>query len=173
MTGVCTFYNKTRVDWYCKQQSTSKTATYKAEFLSRRKCYQNIIDHRAYLWYLGKPVANMDYVCGNNESMINSVTVPDAKLHRRHNILSFHCVKSMVVQGYINMQHIVSTYNISDTLTKHLSYQSRYHELIQHVFHHAGNTAALFLDNTLELDDSMDKGTIFGLLASDRTLLQS
>ena len=49
VTGVCTFYNKTPVNWYCKQQSTSKTATYGAEFLSGRKYCENIIDHRAYL----------------------------------------------------------------------------------------------------------------------------
>ena len=36
VTGVCTFYNKTPVDWYCKQQSTSETATYGAEFLSEK-----------------------------------------------------------------------------------------------------------------------------------------
>ena len=62
MTGVCTFYNKTPVDWYCKQQSTSETATYGAEFLSRTKRCENIIDHRGYLRYLGKPVGEMDYV---------------------------------------------------------------------------------------------------------------
>ena len=49
VTSICTFYNKTPVDWYCKQQSTSETATYRAEFLSGRKCCENIIDHQAYL----------------------------------------------------------------------------------------------------------------------------
>ena len=28
VTGICAFYNKTPVNWYYKQQSTSKTATY-------------------------------------------------------------------------------------------------------------------------------------------------
>ena len=37
VTGVCTFYSKIPVDWYCKLQSTSETATYGAEFLSIRK----------------------------------------------------------------------------------------------------------------------------------------
>ena len=61
VTGVCTFYNKTPTDWYCKQQSTSETTTYGTEFLSgRRKCCENIIDHRAYLRYLGEPVGEMD-----------------------------------------------------------------------------------------------------------------
>ena len=45
------------------------------------KCCENIINHRAYLRYLGKPVGEMDYVWGDNESMINSSTVPEAKLH--------------------------------------------------------------------------------------------
>ena len=34
VTSVCIFYNKTPVDWYCKQQSRSETATYGTEFLS-------------------------------------------------------------------------------------------------------------------------------------------
>ena len=49
VTSVCTFYNKTPVNWYCKQQSTSETATYGAKFLSGRKCCKNNIDHQAYL----------------------------------------------------------------------------------------------------------------------------
>ena len=49
VTGVCRFYNKTTVDWYCNQKSTSETATYGVKFLSTRKCCENIIDHRAYL----------------------------------------------------------------------------------------------------------------------------
>ena len=37
VTGVCMFYNKTSINWYYKQQSTSETAVYGAEFLSGRK----------------------------------------------------------------------------------------------------------------------------------------
>ena len=96
VTGICTFYNKTPVDWYYKQQSTSETATYGAEFLSGRTCYEKIIDHRLYLSYLGNPVHGMDYVWGDNESVTNNSTAPDAKLHKRHNILSFHFVRSMI-----------------------------------------------------------------------------
>ena len=57
--GVCMFYNKNPVDWYCKQQSTSETVTYSAEFLSGRKCCENIIDHQAYLQYLETSVGDM------------------------------------------------------------------------------------------------------------------
>ena len=118
---------------------------------------------RAYLRYLGKPVGEMEYVWGDNKSMIDSSTIPESKLNKRHNILSFPYVRNMISRGYINLQHIASEWNFSDILTKNWSYQSSYHELIQPVFHHAGNTAALFLDDTLELDVAIEEGSIFGI----------
>ena len=115
----------------------------------------------------------MDYIWGDNETMINSSTIPDAKLHKRHNILSFHFVRSMVARGYINMLHIISKYNFADILTKHWGYQGTYyHELIQPVFHHVGNTANLFLDNTLEVDASFNPEEMIGILGSDRFLYE-
>ena len=58
--------------------------------------------------YLGKPVGEMDYVWGDNESMSNNSTVLEAKLHKRHNILLFRYVRSMISRGYINLQHLAS-----------------------------------------------------------------
>ena len=60
-------------------------------------------------------------------------------------------------------------------MTKHWGYQGTYYELIQPVFHHEENTAALFLDDTLEVDASIDEDNskmIFSILGSDRTLCQ-
>ena len=127
-----------------------------------------MIDHRAYLRYLGKPVGEMDYVWGDNKSMIDSSTVPEAKLHKRHNILSFHYVRSMISRGYINLQYLASGWNFADILMKNWSYQSSYYELIQPIFHHSGNTAALFLDNTLQVDVSIAERSIFGILGSEK-----
>ena len=45
--------------------------------------------------------------------------------------------------------------------------------MIQRVFHHTGTTVALFLNNTLEVDTSIAKGTIFGIFGSDKSLSQS
>ena len=70
------------------------------------------------------------------------------------------------------MQLIVPKWIFSDILTKHWSYQSSYHELIHPVFQHAGNTAAMFPDETLEVDASIAKGTIFGILGSEKRLSQ-
>ena len=46
-------------------------------------------------------------------------------------------------------------------------------KLIHPVFHHAGNTAAaMFPDETLEVDASIEKGTIFGILGSEKSVSQ-
>ena len=52
--------------------------------------------------YPEQPVGEMDYIWGDNENMTNSSTVPAAKLHKRHSILSFHYVRSIISRGYIN-----------------------------------------------------------------------
>ena len=44
--------------------------------------------------------------------------------------------------------------------------------MIHPVFFHAGNTAALFLDDTLEVDTSIAKRTLFGILGSEKSLSQ-
>ena len=77
----------------------------------------------------------------------------------------------MISQGYINMLHIETKYNFADILTKHWGYQGTYYELIQPVFCHKGNTAALFLDNTLEVDVSINDEDSMksGILGSKRT----
>ena len=131
-----------------------------------------MIDHQAYLQYHGKPVGEMDYVWGDNESMINSSTLPEAKLHKRHNILLFHYVRNMISQRYINLQHLLSEWNFADILTKKWSYQSSYYELIQPVIHHSGNTAALFFNNTLEVDVSIAEVSIFDILGSEKRSTQ-
>ena len=69
------------------------------------------------------------------------------------------------------MLHIDTKYNFADILTKHWGYQGTYYELIQPVFHHEGNTAALFLDDTLEVDVSIndEESMRFAIFGSERT----
>ena len=125
-------------------------------------------DEEWYWLYIEKPVADIDYAWGNNESMSISPTVPEARLNNQHNILLFHCVRSMISRGYINLQHLASEWNFADILTKNWSYKSSYYELIQPFFRHSGNTAALFLDNTLGVDVSIAEESIFDILRSEK-----
>ena len=106
VTGCLHFYNKTPIDWFSKLQATAETATYGAEFVASRTCIEQIVDHRQTLRYLGIPICNVSYVFGDNETQINSATLPHARLHKRHNILSYHFVRNMIACGYINLHHL-------------------------------------------------------------------
>ena len=109
-----------------QEQSTPETATFGAEFISGRTCIEQIIEHWNSLRYLGVPINDISYVFGDNKFMINSSTVPHAKLHKHHNILYYHFVRSMVACGYICMNHLRSEFNVLYILSKHWGYQNSY-----------------------------------------------
>jgi hypothetical protein len=146
VTGCIHFANKTPIMWYSKKQATTETATYGAEFCAGRTCIEQIVDLRNTLRYLGVPVHNISYVFGDNKSMIDSSTYPYARMHKRHNILSFHYVRSMIARGFIALTHTASQDNLADVVTKHWAYNSVY-SLLRPVFHHMGDTSELFIDD--------------------------
>ena len=84
--------------------------------------------------------------------MINSATLPEAKLHKRHNILSFYFLCNILAANFINLQHINSKFNISDIVSKHWSYQSVYANTLRPTFYFEGDTGHLFEDDTLTVD---------------------
>ena len=107
---------------------------------------------------------------GDNDTMINSSSFPYARLHKRHNILTFHFVRSMIAKGYIALHHIRSENNIADVLTKHWSKNSVY-SLLKPIFHHVGNTASLYQDDSPGCLDSYivtEGGIIDDTMGSDK-----
>jgi hypothetical protein len=49
---------------------------------------------------------------------------PHAKLHKRHNTLSFHHVREAVASKYVTIFHLPGEYNSANILSKHWSYAS-------------------------------------------------
>jgi len=92
VTGILHLLNQTPIDWYCKKQPTVATATYGSEFVAARTCVEQVIDLHYTLHYLGVPIWQKSYMFGNNKAVVDRSTIPQAKLHRRHTILSFHHV---------------------------------------------------------------------------------
>ena len=85
------------MDWYAKKQCTSENATtYGLEFLAYFTYFKQSIDQKNYVWYLGAQLHEINFSWGDNESMINSATVLEAKLQKRHNILSFYFVRNII-----------------------------------------------------------------------------
>ena len=66
---------------------------------------------------------------GDNESVVNSSSVPHAKLHKRHNALSFHKVREAVASGFVDFNHIPGTENPADILSKHWGYSNVWDQL--------------------------------------------
>ena len=129
VTGILHFLNKTPLDWFSKKQSTVEVATYSSEMLAMRTCVEQIIDIRTTLRYLGVPIRDKSFVFGDNETVVNAATQVHAKLHKRHNMLSFHFVREAIARGFIHFTHIPGKENPADIMSKHWGYSDVWHLL--------------------------------------------
>ena len=134
VTGILHFINSFPFDWYSKKQATVETATYGSEFNAARTCAEQLIDHRNTLRYLGVPLKK-SYMFGDNESVVGSSTVPSAKLHKRHTMLSFHRVREAIAAGITTFHHIPGPINPADILSKHWAYSKIWPILKPILFH--------------------------------------
>eukprot|EP00536_Pseudo-nitzschia_multiseries_P003119 jgi/Psemu1/6997/gm1.6997_g len=77
-------------------------------------------------------------------------TLEDEDEGIRHHILSYHYVRSMIVRGFILMQHLAGKDNCADILTKHWGHSVVLYPLLKPIFHYCGNTGDL-LQNDLSI----------------------
>jgi hypothetical protein len=122
VTAILHFLNQTPMDWYSKKQATVETATFGSEFIAARTTIDQIVDLRMTLRYLGVPIREKSYVFGDNKTVIDASPTPHAKLHKRHNALSFHCVREAVASKYVTIFHLLGEYNPANILSKHWAY---------------------------------------------------
>ena len=102
ITGILHFMNKTPIDWYSKKQATIETATYGSEFVAAHTCVDQVVDLRLTFCHLGVAIREKSYMFGDNKSVVDSSTKPHSKLHKRHNALSFHCVREAIASKFVN-----------------------------------------------------------------------
>ena len=122
VTGILHFMNSTPIDWFTKKQATVKTATHGSEFIVACTCVEPIVDLHDTLCYLGIPIKEKSYMFGDNESVIKSSTTLYAKLHKRHNVLSFHCVREAIAADIIRFVYTPGSINPADIVSKHWTY---------------------------------------------------
>ena len=121
--------NKTPVDWFAKLQSTVETATFGSEYVAARTCTEQTIDIRNTFRYLGVPVDGPSFMFGDNESVVNTASVPHSKLGKRHNILSYHRTREAIAAGIIRFHWLKGDTNPADALSKHWDYASIWSQL--------------------------------------------
>ena len=150
VTAVLHFLNKTPIDYYSKRQSTIETATYGSEFVAARTATEQIIDLRITLRYLGANICNEVFLFGDNESVVKSATIPHAKLHKRHVLLSFHRVREAIASGMLRFMHVPGNLNPADILSKAWAYNQVW-PILKSILFWEGDTAELLKANDSKL----------------------
>ena len=119
MTEILHYFNQTFIEWFAKKQNTAETATYGSEFVAARSCAEQIVDLRDMLRHCGVPINERTCVFGDNESVVKGAFIPDAKLQKRHHLLSCHSVREKIAAGYLRFIHLSESCNPADILSKH------------------------------------------------------
>ena len=101
VTGILHIINKCPIDWYSNKQGTVKMVTFVSEANAARTAMEQIIDLRGSLRYMGVPLRDSSYMFGDNKTVIDSGSLPHAKLHKRHTMLSYHHVREAIASGMV------------------------------------------------------------------------
>jgi hypothetical protein len=115
VTGVLHFVNGTPIEWYSERQ-----ATYGAEFYAARVTADQIVYLRLTLRYLSVPIDENSHIFGDNASVVISASILHSS--KRHNALSFHCVREAIAFGIMYLHIIGTKLNSSDILSKHTGF---------------------------------------------------
>ena len=142
-TGILHFVNKCPIDWYSKKQGTVEMATFGSEVNAARTATEQIIDLRGTLCYMGVPLRESSYMFGDNKTVVDSGSLPHAKLHKRHTMLSYHRVREAIASGMVKFFHIPGEINPADILSKHWGHQQIWKQL-QPLLFWKGDTRKLF-----------------------------
>ncbi len=150
VTGILHLLNKTPIDWYSKLQSTVETATFGSEYVAARTATEQIIDLRITLRYLGVPVRGTSMMFGDNKTVVNTASVPQARLQKRHVALSYHRVCEAIAAGFMCFHHVREKLNPADILSKHWDYSSVW-TLLKPLLFWQGDTKELMLPYPKEM----------------------
>ena len=120
-TGILIFVNGTPIRWYSKWQNTVESSTYGSEFVALRIATEMLLALRTSLRMLGVPINGpADVFCDNN-SVVQSSTIPGSVLKKKHNAVSFHKVRETIAAEAMRISHEPTESNLADLLSKNLA----------------------------------------------------
>ena len=79
---------------------------------------------------------------GDNKSVVDSSMRVDARLHKRHNALSFHKVRESIAANICDFQFLPGGFNVADVLSKHWSHACVW-DLLRPILFWQGDTAMI------------------------------
>ena len=119
VTGCPHLINETPIHSHSKKQGSAETATFGAEFSAARTCVEQTVDLRCTLRHLGVNPGDVSHAFGDNKAMMDCAKHPDARINKRHTILSYHCVRDLAARGFLAINHVISGSNAADIVSKH------------------------------------------------------
>jgi hypothetical protein len=124
VTGILGWVGCTLVLWRSTRQSAIACSTYAAEFMALRTATEEAISLRYMLRCLGVPIPNdgsmPTRLFGDNLSVIQNASNPEADLKKKHVALSFHFVREAIAAGIVHPHWLKGKLNRSDIMTKQI-----------------------------------------------------
>ena len=114
------FVGNVPILWKAKRQGAIQSSTYGAEFLAGRSAVEEASAIRYVLRSLGVPVNGATPIYGDCKGMIQSSSIPEGRLKKKHVAISFHTVREMVASGAVIPYKVDTKENLADLLTKAL-----------------------------------------------------
>ena len=106
-----------------------ETATYGSEYMAARLAFKQIMEIRTMLRYLGVNIKGPSIMFGDDQSVVDSSSQPQSRLHERHVLLSFHMVREAIAAKILHFIHIPGSINPADILCKYWSYSKIWNQL--------------------------------------------
>ena len=88
---------------------------------------------------------------GDNETVVNTSSIPHARLHKRHAMLSMHRLREAISSAMVRFHHIPGADNPADILSKHWDSPSVW-ECLQPMLFWQGDTAKLIKPQVADSD---------------------
>jgi len=120
ISGLIVFVGSTPVLWISRRQGCIATSTYCAEFIAMRTAVEEAISLRYMLRCLGVPVTAPTNLYGDNFGVIQSATIPDGELKKKHIAISYHYVREAIAAKVVNGIWVRTDENFADVCTKAL-----------------------------------------------------
>jgi hypothetical protein len=84
---------------------------------------------------------------GDNKSIVDSSMQIQVKLHKRHTMLAFHCVREAIASGIVGFFYIPGDINPADILSKNRGY-SQIKERLKSLLFWKGDTADIIVNTS-------------------------
>ena len=120
ISGILGFIGSTPIFWKSARQGCIATSTYCSEFIAMRTAVEEAISMRYMLRCFGIPVNTPTRMYGDNRGVIDSVSIPQSELKKRHIAISYHFVREAIAAKIIDVTWVKSHENYADLLTKAL-----------------------------------------------------